>query len=106
MEEGHSRVFSAVDVLDFLNDESDDNEEVEDSLGSENSDDGEQKECDFVDEDGTRILLSNAQLSPSSMAMFINSLGNLPPCDRDSLLLLDPDLNNDEEEHGTVTPGS
>jgi len=64
---------------------------------SDDSNDGEQRECDFVDEDGTHVLLPNLHLLPSSMAMFIDSLGDIPPAGRDSLLLLDPDLN---EENG------
>jgi len=94
MEERHSRVLSTVNVLDFLNNDSDYNDDVEDVLSSEDSDDGEPKACNFVEK--MVVLLYNSHLSPSSMAMFISSLDNPPPCDRDSLLLLDPDLNNDE----------
>ena len=75
MEGRHSRVLSAVDVLDFLNNDTDYNDDVDDVLSSEDSDDGEPKACDFVDEDGTEVLLPNSHLSPSSMAMFISSPG-------------------------------
>jgi len=98
MEGEPSRVFSALDILDLLNKDNDGNDEVENVESSEDSDDGERRECDFVDEDCTHVLLPNSLLLPSSMAMFIDSLGDTTPAGRDSLLLLDPDLN--EEENG------
>jgi len=46
---------SRVDILDLLNDDSDEGKCSHDDISNEYSEDSEQRQCDFVDEDGTPV---------------------------------------------------
>ena len=91
-------IFSAGDVLDMLDKELQDKSEDAGSSSSDDSVDNDDRHCDFVDEEGSQRLVDANYLLPVCMSMFINSLGDLYPAERDSMLLDDLDLNSDESD--------
>jgi hypothetical protein len=70
----HSRTFMASKVLVFL--------QVQ-----------EEFEADVSGPDGSKVLLDAEALAPDSGALIALTLNSSSPAERDSILLLDPDLN-------------
>ena len=89
-----SRSFTASEVLAFLEDQ----EEFEVELGELVEPDGEsedkdQPEADDSRPDGSQVLLDAKVLTPDSGALIPLTLNSPSPAERDSILLLDPELN-------------
>ena len=62
-------------------------------LDGESEDEGE-PEGDFISPDGTQQLIPAEYLAPESAVVFMQSL-DLPPAERASVLLLDPEVNDE-----------
>ena len=96
-----SRSFTASEVLAFLEDQ----EEFEAELGELVDLDGESEDEDEPEADGSRpdgsqvlldteVLTTDAELlTPDSGALIVLTLNSPSPAERDSILLLDPELN-------------
>ena len=96
---GSSRQYSAQEVLSLLQHQ----ELFEDEFGDQafsvdldgESEDGEEPEGDFTSLDGAQQLIAVEYLAPESAVVFSQSQ-DLPPAERDSMLLLDPEINDSD----------
>lgn len=79
MEASSLTIFSAGEVLDVLDNELQDSKNDDANSSSDDSVDSNECPCDFVDEEGSQRLIDVDYLSPASMSMFINSLGDVYP---------------------------
>ena len=91
-----SRMFSASEVLAFLDNQEDFEAELGDlastvDLDGESEDDDE-PQGDGTQSDGSQMLLDAQVLGPDSGALIALTLNTPSPAERDSMLLLDPEL--------------
>lgn len=74
MEGSSLTIFSVGEVLDILDKEFQDSENDDADSSSDDSVNDDERQCDFIDEEGSQRLVDSNYLSPASMSMFINSL--------------------------------
>ena len=91
------RMYSASEVLAILDDQEDFEEELGELVSAVDldgeSDDGEEVQGDGTLADGSQLLLDAEVLAPDSAALISLALNSPSPAERDSMLLLDPDLD-------------
>lgn len=90
-------MFRASEVLAFLDDQEDFEAEFSElastvDLDGESEDDDE-PQGDGTQPDGSQVLLDTEALGPDSGALIALVLNTPSPAERDSMLLLDPELN-------------
>jgi len=92
-----SRMYSASEVLAILDDQEDFEAELGELVSAVDldgeSDDGDEAQGDGSQEDGSQILLDTEVLAPDSASLIALTLNSPSPAERDSMLLLDPELN-------------
>ena len=93
-----ARTYTIEQVVALLEQLQDFEDEVSDHLNKESDDDGvSSPQGDFTYVDGTQSLVNSDLLMRSSSSLIDHSL---KPAEMDSILLLDPDLNNEDSLSG------
>ena len=62
------------------------------------SDDDDPPECDGTNSDGSPLLVPSEYLVPGSLEIALQNVQITSPAERDTLLLMDPDLDNEDME--------
>ena len=89
-----SRLFTASKVLTLLEDQEEFEAELRELVDlDEESEDEDEPEADGSRPDGSQVLLDAEVLTPDSRALIALTLNSPSPAERDSILLLDPELN-------------
>ena len=89
-----SALFSAGDVVGLLDSSLQDDEDARLAALFDESDDDSDAIGDYTHGDGTQALISDETLLLSSMIAVSQAKNYPPPSDMDSLLNLDPELND------------